>query len=206
MQSLHRFVVSVTGNTQDSVTTESGLTLFIDTRFNEFQHRVMEGTIVSTPAKYETGAKPGDTLYFHHRVVMEGGQLFELDEKNQRMVNFDPDTPINSQAYAYKCQETGEIHQLVGWCLLDPIAPKGAESKFIEVVEKSSDTCTEGRVIWDSPWLQEEGISVGDVVGFRPNIDYAMKVDGRDVVRLRIEDLMYATSKEDYGKETVTFA
>lgn len=202
MQSLHRFVVSITGNTKDTYTTKGGLELFIDTRFNEFEHRVMEGTIVSLPAKYETGAKVGDTLYFHHRVVMEGGQLFELDEENQRMVNFDPETPINSQAYAYKSHETGEVNLMVGWCFLDPIAPQQTKSDFIEVVEDKPNTCTEGRVIWGSPWLDEEGIAVGDIVGFRPNIDYEMVVDGRNVIRLRIEDLMYARKEET----SVTFA
>ena len=31
-------------------------------KFDEFGNRVMEAEIVATPAKYDTGAKPGDTL------------------------------------------------------------------------------------------------------------------------------------------------
>ena len=39
-------------------------------KFDEFGNRIMEAEIVAVPAKYETGAKPGDLLYFHHTVAL----------------------------------------------------------------------------------------------------------------------------------------
>ena len=79
MKTLDLFIVELESQTNDTIKTESGLELYIDTKFNQFEHRVTEGPIVASPGKYDTGAKAGDTLYFHHLVVMNEGQtpIFE---------------------------------------------------------------------------------------------------------------------------------
>ena len=45
------------------------------TKFDEFGNRVMEGEIVKTPLKYDCPCEEGDTIYFHHHVVIDNRNL-----------------------------------------------------------------------------------------------------------------------------------
>ena len=74
MRTFDLFVVELKKLVNDTITTDSGLELYIDNRFNEFKNRTTEGPVVATPFKYDTGVEVGDTLYFHHLVVINDGQ------------------------------------------------------------------------------------------------------------------------------------
>lgn len=173
------------------MTTPGGLELFIDTKFNEFENRIQEGPVVAAPFKHDTGVEVGDTLYFHHLVVLNEGQVL-TGEPNHYTVRFDPEHTINNQAIAYKDQHTGGIHPLAGWSLLEPVEEeKVQESDTIEVVKFSEVPVTKGRVAFEAPWIEEIGAKVGDIVGFRKNMDYRVNIDGKEYYRTRAEDLMY---------------
>ena len=74
MRTFDLFVVKLEKTLNDTITTDSGLELYIDNKYHEFENRVTEGPVVAVPFKYETGVQPGDTLYFHHLVVINDGQ------------------------------------------------------------------------------------------------------------------------------------
>ena len=194
MKTLHAFVVELKKQINDTITTESGLELYIDTRFegSEFEHRVTEGPVVSPPVKHNTGVEPGDTLYFHHLVVMNEGQALTGDD-NHFIVLFDPRHTINNQAIAYKSAKSGKIHPLSGWSLLEYIEQEelSVKSDVIDVVELKGKLPTKGKVAFDAPWLEDLGVKAGDIVGFKQNRDYRIKIDGKEYYRTRAEDLMY---------------
>ena len=147
--------------------------------------------MVSAPLKYNTGVKAGDTLYFHHLVVVNDGQPL-TGEDNHYLVRFDPTATINNQAIAYKCQETGRVRPLAGWSLLEGVEEEEEkQSDLIEVVTLKESPVTKGMVAFEAPWVDELGLKVGDVVGFAKNMDYRINIDGKEYYRTRAEDLMY---------------
>ena len=191
MQTFNLFVVKLERTTNDTIKTDSGLELYIDTKFNEFENRVTEGPVVAVPFKYDTGVEVGDTLYFHHLVVINDGQPL-TGEDNHYLVRYDPDVTINNQAIAYKSAKTGDIHPLAGWSLLEGVEKEDERlSDIIEVVKLKKDPVTKGMVAFEAPWVDELGLEIGDVVGFRKNMDYRIKIDGKEYYRTRAEDLMY---------------
>tara|TARA_R110000803_G_scaffold88983_1_gene156084 strand:+ start:5953 stop:6540 length:588 start_codon:yes stop_codon:yes gene_type:complete len=192
MKTLDIFVVELEKQFHDTVTTDSGLELYVDVRFNEFEHRVTEGPVVCAPIKYNTGVKKGDTLYFHHLVVVNEGQALTGDD-NHYLVRYDPNHTINNQAIAYKSKKTGEVKPLMGWSLLEFVEQEELElkSEVIELVNKKETLPTKGRVAFDSPWLYSLGVKKGDVVGFKQNRDYRITIEGKEYYRTRAEDLMY---------------
>jgi len=191
MKPLELFVVYIDEKTKETIKTKSGLELYVDTRFNEFEHRTTEGEVVAVPTKHETGVKPGDTLYFHHLVVLNDGQPLTGEDKNY-IVKYSPDITINNQAIAYKSKEDGSIHPLAGWALLEPIEKKTEQNEGqIELVKLKEDPVTEGVISFDTESLKEIGVSKGDVVGFQKNIDYRIIIDGKEYYRLPAERLLY---------------
>ena len=138
MKTLDIFVVELEKQFNDTIKTDSGLELYVDNRFNEFEHRVTEGPVVCSPLKYNTGVEEGDTLYFHHLVVINEGQVLTGND-NHYLVRYDPNHTINNQAIAYKSKKTGEVKPLMGWALLEFTEQEELETKsdLIEVVDLS---------------------------------------------------------------------
>lgn len=191
MRTFNLFVVKLEKTTNDTIKTDSGLELYIDTKFNEFENRITEGPVVAVPFKYDTGVEVGDTLYFHHLVVINGGQPL-TGEDDHYLVRYDPDVTINNQAIAYKSAKTGDIHPLAGWSLLEGVEKEEERlSDIIEVVRLKDDPVTKGKVAFKAPWVDELELEVGDVVGFKKNMDYRIEIDGKEYYRTRAEDLMY---------------
>jgi len=191
MKTFDLFIVKLEKRLNDTITTNNGLELYIDTRFHEFDKRITEGPVTAVPFKYDTGVKVGDTLYFHHLVVVNDGQPL-VGEDNHYFVRFDPQHTVNNQAIAYKCQETGRVYPLAGWSLLKGVEEdEEPESSTIEVVRLKDKPVTKGMVAFEAPWIDALGLKIGDVVGFKQNMDYRIKIDGVEYYRTRAEDLMY---------------
>jgi len=192
MKTLDLFVVELENTINDTIKTSSGLELYVDNRFNEFEHRVTEGPVVCAPSKYNTGVKKGDTLYFHHLVVVNEGQALTGCD-NHYLIKYNDKHTINNQAIGYKCKDMGEIRPLAGWSLLKPVDQKAeVVSEIIEVVSTDDQKLpTRAEVAFDAPWLEDLGVKKGDVVGFKKNRDYRITIDGQEYYRTRAEDLMY---------------
>lgn len=188
MKALDAFIVELKNNVNDTITTDSGLELYVDTRFNEFEYRVNEGPIHNPPARYKTGAKTGDTLYFHHLVVLNKGQLMP-GEEDKYMVNYNEEHAASNQAIAYKDQDTGEIHQLYGWALLEPHEEEEEkQSEIIEVVKLKESPVMKAKVSFG---VEEMGLKKGDVVGINKNRDYRIKIDGKEYYRVALSEILY---------------
>ncbi len=102
MKTFNLFVVKIENRLKDTITSDSGFELYIDSKFDDFANRTTEAPVVCVPFKYETGVEVGDTLYFHHLVVLGGdnnGQIF-TQEDNTYIGNYDPVHAIGNQAIA----------------------------------------------------------------------------------------------------------
>ena len=191
MKTFDLFIVKLEKTLNDTIKTKNGLELYVSTKYDEFENRITEGPVVAVPFKYDTGVEVGDTLYFHHLVVINGGQPL-TGEDDHYLVRYDPEHTINNQAIAYKSAKTGDIHPLAGWSLLEGVEEEEEQlSDIIEVVKLKEEPVTKGMVAFQAPWVEELGLEVGDVVGFKKNMDYRIKIDGKEYYRTPVDRLMY---------------
>ena len=192
MKSPLNFIVKIDSTTNNKMKTESGLELYVDTKFNEFDHRTTEGEVLAVPEKRDTPVEVGDTLYFHHHVVLDGGMpISELDK--WYMVIYNPHQAAYNQAIAYKSKKTGKVNPIKGWCLLEPDEEdreRRVESE-IEVVKLKETPVTTGVVSFPSKELDDIGVSDGDVVGFKKNRDYRIKINEKEYYRVAVTELLY---------------
>tara|TARA_Y100001937_G_C7095878_1_gene320043 strand:- start:437 stop:1036 length:600 start_codon:yes stop_codon:yes gene_type:complete len=191
MRTYNFFIVEVDKVLKDTITTSGGLELYLDGKFNDFEHRTQCGTVVAAPFKYDHGVSVGDELYFHHNVTLNNGQpLTGYD--NHYLVSYNDNDAIASQAIAFKSKETGEVKVLSSWALVEQIQESRDESSdSIEIVTLKEKPVTKGRIAIDTDATKELGLKVGDIVGFKKNMDYDMIVDGKPYGRVRAQDLLY---------------
>ena len=187
MRPLSNFVVYVPKKVNE--TKKIGdVEIYIETKFNEFEHRVMEGEVVGIPEKYKTQVAVGDTLYFHHHVVITPQVL---DEKNDLyQVNYSPDGGHATQSYIVKKKDTDEIIALDDWVFLDPIKPEPKlKSDILELVSFEEEINYKGKIMYASDKIKELGLKIGDVVWFTKNSDYEMQIDDKKLWRVLIQNL-----------------
>jgi hypothetical protein len=182
------FIVHIPKRINDTIEI-GGVQMYVDTRFNEFEYRVNEGEVVGVPMKYDTGVSVGDTLYFHHHVVMNDGQPLTGYEDTY-VVRYDNEYTVNSQAIAFK-DEYGQIFSLSGWTVLSPVEPEKIKSEQVLTVDLEEDQYVRGQIAYPFAGMTDLGLAVGDVVGFPPNRDYELKIEGDTYFRVRKEDLLY---------------
>lgn len=185
MKPLYDFLVYLPKKFKDTITV-GGTELYLANKYDEFGNRYCSAEIVSVPQKYDTGAKPGDTLYFHHHVVLES--KYKMGNDIYRVL-YDPNGGYNSHAYAY--QNKIGIHMLDEWVFLEAYDTDEQVSASGLLISTDKAAPTTGVLLYDSVATAELGIKAGDEVGFSKESDYAMEVDGKKVWRMRISDLMY---------------
>jgi co-chaperonin GroES (HSP10) len=163
--------------------------IYIDTKFNEFEHRVMHGEVMGVPQKYKTDVEVGDTLFFHHHVVITPQVV---DEKHHLyQVLFDPNGGFSSQAYAVKKKNTGEVIALGDWVFLEPIRPEAKlKSDLLEIVSYDTPRNEKGKIKYASDKIKEHGLEVGDTVFFQKDADYEMLIDNQTLWRMLVQHLM----------------
>ena len=190
MKSLRHFFVEVPEKTTGTITV-GGKELYIDTRFNEFEHRVCHGKVLSAPNSFETGVKKGDTLFFHHHVTIsdnlridDGVYMAVLNYSNHR----------GSHAIAYRNSD-GELRMLADWVFLEPVESSNEEEVTeggVIIVSHEEKKEAEARVVTPSKRMLEQGVKKGDVVGFLPDRDYKMTLDDDSIVyRMTDDDILY---------------
>ena len=190
MKALDLFVVELEKPVHDEIVLQNGAKLYVDGKFDEFKWRVTEGPVVCAPLRHDTGVEEGDTLYFHHLVVMNEGQVL-TGHDNHYLVRFDPDHTINNQAIAFKSAKSGHIYTLAGWTLIRPIEKEALSSEYFEVVEIEKEATTRGTIAFDGDYTEEVQVKPGDTVVFRDKMQYKITIDGEDYYRVRAEDLLY---------------
>lgn len=185
------FLVRIPKRFKDTINV-AGRELYLDSRFDEFKNRINQGEVVAVPRKYDTGVAVGDTLYFHHHVVVDKGQKFQYEDEatDVYIVYYNPQDVRNSQAIAYKHED--QVHEL-GWVLLEPMEEQKEETTAsgIVLVSYEEKPKKEGRVAFANGFFDENGVVVGDVVGFLKNRDYEIEIDGKNYWRMRHDDIVY---------------
>jgi hypothetical protein len=193
MKPLHHFIVRIPNKFKDEVSFNGG-SLKLVSKFNEFEHRVNQGQIVAAPKGFEGAPYIGQTLYFHHHVVME--QRYDIGD-DLYLVNYDPDGGYGNHSIAIE-DEAGRIHMLGDWCFVAPPAKEEEATTASGIIlEIKKEPKLEGELLSlprDAEWI---GAESGDVVGYRPNSEYEMELqDGTKVYRMRITELVYAKKEE----------
>ena len=134
------FIVELDKAIGDTIS-HSGLELYIDTRFNEFENRVTEALYCTVPLRNWRQAWRHALL--HHLVVLKKASTYQVD--NHYIVKYNHDHAVNNQAIAFKDQHTGVVEPLKGWSLLEPVEEEEVqESEIVEVVKLNETLPTRG--------------------------------------------------------------
>ena len=121
----------------------------------------------------------------------------EVNDEQRFIVGYDPVNTLSCHAIAYRSKKTGELHMLADWVFLQPIEEEKQHNDFIEIVDLKPKTHLKAKVFCCPKDMITQGVKPGDIVGFKQNRDYEMKLEDETVVfRMRSEDMMYVQPQD----------
>ena len=145
---------------------------------------------MASPFKYDTESGWNTCLPPPRRHAGEQRLLV----RRSTSLNFDPEA-VSNQAIAYSVKTLARSN-LYGWSLLEPVEEEDkTKSDVVEIVQPKKASYKRS-CRFTSSGIEEIGLKVGDVVGFKENRDYRIKIDGKEYYRTRIEDLLYVENNE----------
>lgn len=185
MRPIKDFIVHIPKKFKDEVSFNGGA-LKLVSKFNEFEYRVNSAKITGCPPGFDC---VGDTLYFHHHVVME--KMYDIGD-DLYLVNYDCDGGYSNHAIAIE-DKAGNINMLGDWCFVAPPLEKEEKtSDSVIILSLAEEPELEGVLLYlprDSAWL---GAKSDDLVGYTKNSEYEMELaNGEKVYRMRITELVY---------------
>ena len=121
MKALNHFIVHIPKKFKDEVSF-NGSSLKLVNKFNEFDHRVNSGKIVNVPKGIDK-KHIGDTMYFHHHVVIE--QRYDIGD-NLYLVQYDSNGGYGNHAIGIENKDS-DITMLGDWCFVAPPVEKEEE-------------------------------------------------------------------------------
>ena len=176
MRSLQNYIIS-TNNRYNNKVDVGDKELILNTEITErdymFVNRI--ATVISTPLEVKTPIEKGDDIIVHHNVFR---RWFDIrgDEKNSTsFLSEDTYFVTEDQVFAYKRDK--EWKGLPDFCFVKPVENKDEWGL-------KDDANLAGELIYTNDYLSSIGVSIGDVVGFKPNSEYEFTIDGQKLYRI----------------------
>lgn len=176
MRSLQNYIIS-TNNRYNNKVDVGDKELILNTEITErdymFVNRI--ATVISTPLEIKTPIEKGDDIIVHHNVFR---RWFDIrgDEKNSTsFLSEDTYFVTEDQVFAYKRDE--EWKGLPDFCFVKPVENKDEWGL-------KDDANLAGELIYTNDYLSSIGVSIGDVVGFKPNSEYEFTIEGQKLYRI----------------------
>lgn len=175
------YVIYLPKTHNDTITTESGMELFVDPEWRPQDHRILKAELVSIPKK-EKVLKVGDIVHFHPNVV--NNQMFNIGN-GYYIIRYTED---RAMIFAKENPNEGFVP------VFDYLFVKQEEEQKINVagLDLGGVRRTKGEVAFLSDKAKEDlNLSVGDEIAYRKFREFTIEVDGVDYVRLRSKDVNF---------------
>ena len=170
MRSVYNFVVTPKGKRYNNTKKNGDKELIINTEIYNHQYINREAIVISTPIIGSTNIKPGDTIITHFNVFRRWHDV-KGRERNSRSYFNDKNYLVNfDQIFLYKRNKDWSAPK--GYCFVQPI--KNID-KFNSDIEKPSIGVVK---------YSDGIVSVGDIVGYKPNTECEFIIDGIKLYRI----------------------
>ena len=170
MKSVYDFVVTPSGERYNNTKKINNKELILNTEIFNHQFVNREAKVVSVPIIGETDIQKGDTVIVHHNVFRRWHDV-KGREKNSRSY-FNEKTYLVKPDQIYLYKRKNEWQAPKGYCFVQPVQKINkfnikAEKPLVGIVKYSDDT-----------------VNVGDLIGYRPNIEYEFIIDNTKMYRI----------------------
>ena len=189
MKSVFNYIVAPKHGRSTSTKEIDGKELILNTELQNHHYTSRLGVVSATPLAIDTDIQPGDEVIVHHNIFRRFRDV-RGKEKNGKAY-YDENTFFvqPDQIYAYK--HNGEWKALDGYCFIKPLKSTNMfsvnpEREGVGVIKYAG-----------------EGFNVGELVGFKPGMEYEFNIEGQRLYRVPANQITikyeYQGDEEEYN-------
>ena len=189
MKSVFNYIVAPKHGRSTSTKEIDGKELILNTELQNHHYTSRLGVVSATPLAIDTNIQPGDEVIVHHNIFRRFRDV-RGKEKNGKAY-YDENTFFvqPDQIYAYK--HNGEWKALDGYCFIKPLKSTNMfsvnpEREGVGVIKYAG-----------------EGFNVGELVGFKPGMEYEFNIEGQRLYRVPANQITikyeYQGDEEEYN-------
>ena len=191
MRAPYRFIVE-TENRYNNKVDVDGSELIINTEITERDYQFVNriGKVVATPIAIQTPIRAGDDIIVHHNVFR---QYYDMKNRLKQSSNYISENQFQvqlDQIFGYRRDKKWEAAP--GYCFVAPI---------LEDDKWSTETYKKlmGEVKISNDYLKSLGITLGTIVGFKPDSEYEFDIEGQLLYRILSNNITidYGYKKEE---------
>ena len=191
MRAPYRFIVE-TENRYNNKVDVDGSELIINTEITERDYQFVNriGKVVATPIAIQTPIRAGDDIIVHHNVFR---QYYDMKNRLKQSSNYISENQFQvqlDQIFGYRRDKKWEAAP--GYCFVTPI---------LEDDKWSTETYKKlmGEVKISNNYLESLGITLGTIVGFKPDSEYEFDIEGQLLYRILSNNITidYGYKKEE---------
>jgi hypothetical protein len=176
MRSIHNYIIS-TNNRYNNTTKVENKELILNTEVTErdymFVNRI--GKVEETPIEYNSPIKKGDDVIVHHNVFRRWYDVRGNEKNSTSFINENTYFVSPDQVFAYK--RNNKWISLPGFCFVKPINNK---DKWGSISTRN----LVGELIYTNSHLNSLEVSIGDVIGFKPESEYEFTIENQKLYRI----------------------
>jgi hypothetical protein len=189
VKSVFNYIVAPKHGRSTSAKEIDGKELILNTELQNHHYTSRLGVVSATPLAIDTDIQPGDEVIVHHNIFRRFRDI-RGKEKNGKAY-YDENTFFvqPDQIYAYK--HNGEWKALDGYCFIKPLKSTNMfsvnpEREGVGVIKYAS-----------------EEFNVGELVGFKPGMEYEFNIEGERLYRVPANQITikyeYQGNEEEYN-------
>lgn len=133
-----------------------------------------EGVVISVPLNYKGEIKPGDDVIIHHNIFRIYYNQHGKMTYSRAYLYQDRYQAIDDEVFLYKTANGWKAHH--DWC-------------FVEPMEEDSITLLGDHLPHTGKVVYSNTHPVGEIIGFTPESEYEVLVDGKKLYRMRDKDV-----------------
>jgi len=189
MKSVFDFVIEPKKARSTSKKNIQGKELLLNTELQNHEYVSRHGVVIATPIAGTTEIKAGDEVIVHHNVFRVMRDIRGKEKNSRSYYNDNTFLVQPNQIYAYK--RNNDWRCVKGYCFIKPLVNKNTFSEHKE------------RPCIGIIKYADKGFKKGDLVGFKPGMEYEFNIEQERLYRVCSEDITikyeYQGDEEEYN-------
>ena len=189
MKSVFNYIVAPKYGRSTSTKEIDGKELILNTELQNHHYTSRLGVVSATPLAIDTDIQPGDDVIVHHNIFRRFRDVRGKEKNSKAYYAEDTFFVQPDQIYAYK--RGNKWKALDGYCFIKPL-------KSTNMFSVNPEREGVGIIKYAS-----ENFSIGELVGFKPGMEYEFNIEGERLYRVPVNQITikyeYQGNEEEYN-------
>ena len=182
MRSIFNFIIAPKEDRYNNKKSVGDKELILNTEISDHRYVSRNGVVLETPVEVKTDIKKGDEVILHHNVFRRWYDIRGKEKNSAAFINENEYIVSPEEIFAYKNNNKWKCFN--EFCFVKPLKDT---SKWSVLKEKK----LLGKLVYSNEYLNQLGLSCGDVVGFTPDSEYEFNIENQKLYRILSNQITY---------------